>query len=1184
MTTMRPDTSGTVVEKTIPSHLSAVCGVLACTLALLALLGWIMDWPTLSSFGESHVPMAPSTAALFLLEGCLLALLPRMLQSPGMLRIGRCIGAGIPVVSMILLVSSSHGLYFHSEHLGIPIEGTHDGLPLGHMSPVTALCFLLTGTALLPLLFSTFQRPVHVSITLFFCLSSLWLSAILVVAYALGGPILYGSGAIPPALPTSLAFLFLSSGLLLATTGRIWQRNTRDDVCITGGTQVLLILFLVLATGVVSIGYLYFRHFQSQLLHKTEDELNAIAELKITDIARWRQERLGDAAVFYDNDAFATLVRRFLDAPPAPEAQSEIRTWLRQLRHAYAYSRTSLFSPSGAELIADVDAAEAAVPPPLPDIQEAARSGKIRFFDFYRESPGKPIRLSVLVPIRNTMPATGILGVLALQIDPDTNLYPLLRRWPTPSATAETLLVRREGDEVLFLNNLRFHSDAALNLRFPLSRRELPAAQAVLGKDSVIDGIDYRGVRVIAAVRSIPDSPWSMVARGDSAEVYAPLQDRLWIMSGFVMLLLFGVGAGVYGLWMRQKNHLYRERDKAAEEIRHSENTLRAILDNARDGILAVSTHDRKIMVSNEAICRMLGYSRAELLSFDVTAIHPEPALPGVLAQFERVIRSELTLASDVPMKRKDGTVFLADINTAHVVLNGVECLLGVFRDITERKRAEARIAHLNAVLRGIRNVNQLITHEKNTTNLIREACKLLVDARGFHSASICLLNDDGKTFSAHVSEGDISPEVRGMFIRGEIPDCAQRILRDAELIVRHCDDPLCADCPGTRQPAERDVVALRLGHENHLYGFMICVLPSGMCNDADEQELLAEVAGDIAFALHGISIQARHEKLEEQFRQAQKMEAVGRLAGGIAHDFNNMLSIIIGYCDLIHSRSGGASPMMREVTHIQESALRAATLTAQLLAFSRKQILEVEVLDLNEVILGLNDMLRRLIGEDIELSAIPKNGLDAVKADRGQIEQIIMNLSINARDAMPSGGMITIETENALLDEEYAATHPETKPGRYVMLAVSDTGLGMNRETLDHLFEPFFTTKPKGKGTGLGLSTVYGIVKQSGGSIWVYSEPERGTTFKIYLPSVEACPQKTSLVPPVAEARQGGITILAVEDVDALRNLLAEMLESGGYTVLAASNGKEALEICRQHADEIGLVITCLLYTSRRG
>ncbi len=330
---------------------------------------------------------------------------------------------------------------------------------------------------------------------------------------------------------------------------------------------------------------------------------------------------------------------------------------------------------------------------------------------------------------------------------------------------------------------------------------------------------------------------------------------------------------------------------------------------------------------------------------------------------------------------------------------------------------------------------------------------------------------------------------------------------------------------------------------------------------------------------------QAEEEKafLQEQLRQSQKMEAIGRLAGGIAHDFNNLLTIIKGYSTLSMLELKEGDPLKGNIQEIQKATDRAANLTRQLLAFSRRQAMEMKVLDLNAILRDMDKMLRRVIGEDIALVTHFAEDLGRTKTDPGQMEQVIMNLVVNARDAMPDGGKLTIETANVELDEIYVRAHIAVKPGRYLVLSVSDTGVGMTREVQERLFEPFFTTKETGKGTGLGLSTVYGIVKQSGGNIWVYSEPGRGTTLKIYLPrvdeSIEVFKEKS------IEALPGrGETILVVEDEEEVRKLAARILQIHGYKVLEAPQGGDALLICERHKNPIHLMLTDVVMPGMSG
>ena len=323
---------------------------------------------------------------------------------------------------------------------------------------------------------------------------------------------------------------------------------------------------------------------------------------------------------------------------------------------------------------------------------------------------------------------------------------------------------------------------------------------------------------------------------------------------------------------------------------------------------------------------------------------------------------------------------------------------------------------------------------------------------------------------------------------------------------------------------------------------------------------------------------------LERQLRTAQKMEAIGRLSGGIAHDFNNHLGVIIGYSRVLKRQLGENNPLCEHALEIEKAGQRAASLTKQLLAFSRQQVLTPAVLSLNTLAADMEKMLPRLLGEDIEVSLILDPGLGNVKADQGQIEQVIMNLAVNARDAMPAGGKLKIQTANVVLDQMYTRSHPGSKAGDYVMLAVTDTGTGMEAGTLTHMFEPFFTTKERGKGTGLGLATVYGIVKQSNGYISVESSPGKGSSFQIYLPRDEGQPAAEEQKTDLAENLRGSESILLAEDSESLRKLAQSNLESVGFHVLSASSGEEALEVAVRHGSTFDLLLTDVVMPGMNG
>ena len=421
--------------------------------------------------------------------------------------------------------------------------------------------------------------------------------------------------------------------------------------------------------------------------------------------------------------------------------------------------------------------------------------------------------------------------------------------------------------------------------------------------------------------------------------------------------------------------------------------------------------------------------------------------------------------------------------------------------------------------------------------------------------------------------------EVNGQLVEANPALIAMLGFRNADELLRR---NLAADI--YRDPEQREVLLERFR--------------SGLSFDKVEMQwtrqdgsaMVARVSGrpirdthkTLSFELYAEDI-TEQRALEQQLRQSQKMEAVGRLAGGIAHDFNNLLMVISGYCEFLLQTLVPEPSLRGFAQEIANAADRATSLTRQLLAFSRKQVLTPKVLDLNAIVSEHLKMLPRLIGEDIDLVTLPAEGLGQVKADPGQIEQVVMNLVVNARDAMPGGGKLTIETANVTLDEAYARRHPGVTPGDYVMLAISDSGMGMDMETQSHIFEPFFTTKGQ-KGTGLGLSMVYGIVKQSGGYVWVYSEVGHGTTFKVYLPRVEEAQEKLALHPAPAGPYPGHETILVVEDEPQLRDLTRQFLVSHGYGVLVAENGAAAIDVAKRHSGNIDLLLTDIIMPVMNG
>jgi two-component system, cell cycle sensor histidine kinase and response regulator CckA len=559
---------------------------------------------------------------------------------------------------------------------------------------------------------------------------------------------------------------------------------------------------------------------------------------------------------------------------------------------------------------------------------------------------------------------------------------------------------------------------------------------------------------------------------------------------------------------------------------------LQLLLDSTAEAIYAIDLNGA-CTLCNAACLRLLGYSNeSELLGKDMhTMMHhtrpdgrPYPVAECMIYQaFRGGNRAHVT---DEVLWRADGTSFPAEY-WSYPIKHGERIVGSVvtFFDITERMRTE----------------EQLRRSESRHRSIIESApygvCR--VDQSG----RIVMANSAFATMLGYQS----SNEVLGLNTGADVylNPMEQQRARD----YASEDSRVGYETKWKRKDGE--TITVRLGGRR---------LP-------DDDEL----PGGFEVFVEDIT---EHRSLQKQFEHAQKMEAVGRLAGGVAHDFNNLLMIISGYAQLLDESSADPKKVVEYATRIQDASSKAATVTRQLLAFSRKQVLEPTVLDLSHLVKDLAKMLPRLLGEDVEtvLELDPQVG--RVRADRGQIEQVIMNLAVNARDAMPQGGRLTIATSNVALDASYYQG-VEVPPGQYVLLAVSDTGIGMDAATRAHIFEPFYTTKEAEKGTGLGLATVYGIVKQSSGFIWVYSEPDKGSIFKIYLPRVDAPADSSESLQPVQVPSTGTETILLVEDEAVLRNLCRVYLESKGYAVLEAGNAKEAMKICQSDDRPIHVLIT---------
>jgi len=626
---------------------------------------------------------------------------------------------------------------------------------------------------------------------------------------------------------------------------------------------------------------------------------------------------------------------------------------------------------------------------------------------------------------------------------------------------------------------------------------------------------------------------------------------------------------------------------RLVDALRQNEERIRVIIETSLEAVITMDASGA-ITGWNPQAERVFGWARSDALGRSLAeTIVPERNRAAHRRGLQHFLATGtgpiLNTRIEVTALHRDGREFPVELTISAAQLGPTVLFSGFVRDLTDVKRAERRQAVQFAVARVLAEPTSLAEKvpsllEAISTSIGWELAELWnVDAEGQ------VLRWAGAWHISGLEVGEFEAISREMTLApgADVPGCAWSTGEPVWLT-----DALAAMHPARASALEPLGLRAALGCPVRGTTGVIAVLTffsrSPRPRDDDLDAVMDDVSGRIGQLIERQRALEALEQAEGHVRQLQRLEAVGRLAGGVAHDFNNLLTVIMGRGDILLGRLPADHPHRRDIALIKKTAERAAALTKQLLAFSRKQILAPKVLDLNTVVAGMVTMLQRLIGEDIELVFLAGSELGRVKADPGQLEQVIANLAVNARDAMPNGGRLTLETAAVDLSEHYARQHVGVQAGSYVMLGVSDTGIGMDRETQARIFEPFFTTKEPGKGTGLGLATVYGIVKQSGGNIWVYSEPGKGTTFKVYLPQVHDA--EDSAEPEQIRAGRGTETILIVEDEDEVRALACEVLASYGYEVLQARTPAEALLIAERHTGPIPLLLTDVIMPGMSG
>jgi PAS domain S-box-containing protein len=765
------------------------------------------------------------------------------------------------------------------------------------------------------------------------------------------------------------------------------------------------ILLAFITIGLAACGVFYYLAERGRIRSERYEEIAAVAGLKVKEIDQWRLERLADVHEFSKNPLIRNAILGLIKAPKEARLRELIVEQLELERGLGLYSDAFILDTNGRVLISVIGGSSVLDTSETSVFNETISTHKPVLTDLFRADDGK-VYIDAMDVIFGESGRSG--AVIILRSNADNFLYPLIDTWPVPSRTAQTLLLEKVGDDIVFLSNSPLRAGGALTLRVPIDSNMPIAVQAGLGKVGMFEGKDYRGKDVLADFRPVPSTSWLLVAKVDSSEILTEARYRGVVVILLVILFIVLTMMGTAYAYRKDQVTIYRELSQTGVALRESEEKFRGLVEGSTS---AIWIHDGKnFLYANPAALQMTGYNFDELSRLGVTnLIHPDFRESVMKRSEERMKGNELPKHYEYQIVRKNGEAVWIDFSGALIDYQGSQAIIASAYDISDRKR------------------------------------------------------------------------------------------------------------------------------------------------------------------------------LEEQLVQAQKMEAIGRLAGGVAHDYNNMLAVIMGYTELAAMILGKDDPVYNYIDMIRSTSRRGADLTRQLLAFARREIISPKPIEPNRAIFVLQKMIQKLIGEDISLKFLPGRNVWNIKIDPTQFDQILVNLATNARDAIGGVGKIVIETSNIVADAAYTRGKIGFPPGEYVVLSFSDNGKGMDKETLDKIFEPFFTTKEKGRGTGLGLSTLYGIVGQNGGSVDVYSEPGKGTTFKFYFPryygEVEA-PEDEEETLDVS----GSETILIVEDEEELLDLTKSSLEEYGYKVLTSLSPGKSILLCEMYHDEINLLLTDVVMPSMNG
>ena len=877
--------------------------------------------------------------------------------------------------------------------------------------------------------------------------------------------------------------------------------------------NVLIIVLALLSIGIIISGYLYYKHFEKTHRISVEQQLTAIADLKAGEIVQWRKERLGDASVYYRNASFSAMLKRFLDEPRDTNTRNSLVIWLTLIQSAYQYNRVFITDTQGIERISVPETPKSRASSfSQKNTAEILRSGKVTFLDFHREAPNRPIRLAVLVPIYDEQYNRQPLGALVLRIDPKKYLYPLIKHWPTPAKTAETLLIRREGNEAVFLNELKFRKNSALVLRIPLTRTDMPAVRAALDYEGIMEGKDYRGVPVIASIQRVPNSPWFLVARMDISEVYAPVRERLWITIILVTALLAGAGGAVGLFWRQQTTGFYRERLKTAEEIKESEERYRLLADHMSDTVWLLDLN-LKTTYCSPSVEKLRGYTASEIIALPLE----KQFTPESYKILSEVLREEMAKTEKDPSYSfvrtlelgivcKDGSTSWSEkkISLIRDEDGRPVSILGEGRDITERKRAESASALNSQRMQTLLQLSQMseATLQEITDFALEEAVRLTQSKIGY----LAFLNEDESVLTMHswsksamaecaIIEKPIVYPVESTGLWGEAVRQRRPVITNDYTTA----NPLKKGCP-------QGHVVLKRHMNTPVFEGSRIVIVAGVGNKVEEYD-----KGDVqqlTLLMEGIwrlierkrargELNRLYAELEQRVidRTAQ-LEAANKeleaFSYSVSHDLRAPLRHMSGFVDLLKKRFEESLPEKGRhyMNNIADSARQMGILIDDLLEFSRtgRQEMRQEDLDMNII---LKEALEQLDQDTdkrkIEWIVPP---LPPAHGDHSMMKLVWANLLGNAVKFTRGRKKTRIEVGAEEKDDE-------------TIYFVKDNGIGFDMKYVHKLFGVFqrLHSTEEFEGTGVGLANVRRIITRHGGRTWAEAKLNEGAIFYFSMP-----------------------------------------------------------------------------------